>query len=91
LFFLEKIQKEGSSLLKYAQGMAKASNGLLNVDQQMTNKESSCLKRGPNMKFKSAISGQQQRNSSAEQLNHPPLDINIDNPDSKTRTTLIDK
>jgi hypothetical protein len=41
-FFLELIQKEGPSLLEYAEGMAKASIGLMNANQQGRGKATLC-------------------------------------------------
>lgn len=44
---------------------------------------------GPDIKFKSVISGQQQRNSSAEQLNSTALETAINNPDIKVRRAAL--
>lgn len=93
--FLESVfstdnSERRPSLLEYAEGVAKVSTGLMDIDQQGTgNPLPRNAPRDPTIKFKLAISGQQWRNSST-QLNSTVLDINIHNPDIKTRAASID-
>jgi hypothetical protein len=66
----------------------------MNVDQQGKKKETSYREmplEASDIKFKLAISDQQWRNSSVEQLNKTALDININNSGINGRSSLVDK
>ena len=73
--------------------------GLMNTDQGGAVRQCNSLLgkypmvnfKGPNMKFKLAILGQQLRNLSTEQLNSTALGIVINYPDIKFRAASINK
>jgi hypothetical protein len=79
--------------------VAKTSIGLMNTDQGGAVRQCNSLLgkypmvnfKGPNMKFKLAILGQQLRNLSTEQLNSTALGIVINYPDIKFRAASINK
>lgn len=93
-FSSENPKTEGHSYLEYAEGVAKADTGLMNVDQQGTDKVILVQEMTPEAPIPNPNQPSQVNSGEThptEQLINNALDININNPDIKKRTASINK